>query len=282
MKIHNTVPYFLENYQPTVQFLQSYHDRFQPHFKEYFLYHCKNVDEKMRYAIQQYPSKISEIKKSNEIIETLIYQVASSYEEKYKVEFEKDVHVIVGCYGSNAFTHRQIIPEITFCLEKLSSKEHHLKVIIAHEFGHALHHILTDQLGIEWSELQWSHPFVWLLQEGSATYLSRQISEADESVYFTYDSGGSEWLRFAETNTQKIVSSFMEDFKKQSNQDLFLEWFSINGGKRYGLQRLGYYIGYIVLESLIKKYGELKAITLWKEPSFIEEVMEVLLELTNK
>lgn len=281
MKIYNTVPYFLENFEPTVQFLQRYHDKYTSHFKEYFLYHCKNAEEKKEYAIKHYPSKINEIKMSNGKIESLINKIATSYNEKYNVEFQKDVHVIVGCYGSNAFTHRQIIPEITFCLEKLSPEEEHLKVIIAHEFGHAVHNILSNKSGMEWSKLQWYQPFVWLLQEGSATYFSKQIVEAEESVYFSYDSSGNGWLQFAKSNTQEIVNSFLKDFNNLSHQDIFREWFSINGGNRYGHTRLGYYIGYIVLESLIKRYGELNAITLWKNPWFTDEVTRVLLKLKN-
>ncbi|MFI8685884.1 hypothetical protein [Rossellomorea sp. NPDC077527] len=279
MKIHDTVSYFIENYEPTEQFLQRYHNEFSTHFKEYFLFHCKNPEEKKKYAINQYPLNMSEIQECNNKIVTSICQVVSSYKEEYKVEFQKDVHVIVGCYGSNAFTHRQIIPEITFCLEKLSAEDKYLKVIIAHEFGHALHNILTDNAGMDWSRLQWFHPFTWLLQEGSATYFSKQITEADESVYFSYNSTGDRWLRFAETNAQEIIHSFINDFNKISYQEIFQEWFSINGGKRFGHTRLGYYIGYKVIEYLIERYSEMNAVTLWKEPNFTEEIMLVLQEL---
>ena len=97
---------------------------------------------------------MSEIKESSGKIESLIQEVVLTYRQKYNVEFTKDVHIIVGAYGSNAFTHRQIIPEVTFCLEKLSSDDKHLKVIIAHEFGHTLHNILSDQEG--WIGLKFS------------------------------------------------------------------------------------------------------------------------------
>lgn len=281
MKIINTVPYFLENYEPTEQFLREYHDIFSPHFKEYFLYHCKNADQKKKAAIKHYQTNMNEIKEINKKIEYLIVDIASRYKKKFLVDFQKDVHIIVGCYGSNAFTHRQIIPEITFCLEKLSPATEHLRVIIAHEFGHALHHILTDRAGMKWEEVKWSHPFIWLLQEGCATYFSKQITDAEESVFFSYDSHGDEWLKFAKYNTHNIIDSFIEDYTNLSHQEIFLEWFSINGGKRYGFTRLAYYIGYIVLESLIKKYGEVTAITLWRDPHFEEEVLQMLNEQKN-
>ena len=278
MNIYNTVPYFLEKFKTNYQFLQNYHEKYSPHFKEYFLYHCKNADEKMKVAIGKYPDAINEIQECNQKIETLIRVIVEAYELKYKIKFTNDVHIIVGCYGSNAFTHRQIIPDVTFCLEKLSSKDDHLKVIIAHEFGHALHNILTDRTGIDWSKLQWTHPYTWLLQEGCATYFSKQVSVANESVYFSYDDKGEEWLRFAQNNTEEIITSFLKDIKTDS-QNVFREWFSINGGTRFGHTRLGYFIGFIAMERLIKIHGEIKAITFWKEPNFIEEMEQTLMEI---
>ncbi|GGP16410.1 DUF5700 domain-containing putative Zn-dependent protease [Oceanobacillus neutriphilus] len=281
MKIYNTVPYFLENYLPTVEYLNHYHEVFAPHFKEYFLYHCKDADEKIKNAIQKYPSQMSGIKEANAKIENLIQQVVTGYEQKYHVELTEDVHIIVGAYGSNAFTHRQINPEVTFCLEKLSSNEKHLKVIIAHEFGHALHNMLSDQEGMDWSELQWLHPFTTLLQEGCATYFSEQITAAEKSVYFSYDDNGEEWLQFVEKNKSEIIHAFLEDLQKCSNSEIFREWFSINGGLHFGYTRLAYFIGYSVLQSLIEKYQEKKAVTIWKDPGFHEEIEKVLLDLAK-
>ncbi|WP_243355506.1 hypothetical protein [Bacillus litorisediminis] len=280
MKIYNTVPYFLEYYQPTEKFLKHYHEKFSPHFKEYLLYHCKNIKEKMKIALQKYPEKMSEIKESNQKIELLIHEIVAAYQETYDVKFIKDVHIIVGCYGSNAFTHRQIIPDVTFCLEKLSSKVEHLKVIIAHEFGHVLHNLISDQAEMGWSKLNWTHPYTWLLQEGCATYFSRKITEADEAVCFSFDDDGEEWLQFAKHYQQEIITTFKENLLILTDAEIKKEWFSINGGTKFSHTRLGYYIGYKVIELLIEKYGEFKAVTLWKEPNFLDEMEQVLLEFT--
>lgn len=106
MKIYNTVPYFLENYLPSIQYLNQYHERFLQQFNEYFLYHCKDADKKVENAIRKYPSKMSEIKESSEKIESIIQQNGLNYKKRYNIELTKDVHIIVGVYGSNAFTHR--------------------------------------------------------------------------------------------------------------------------------------------------------------------------------
>lgn len=104
---------------------------------------------------------------------------------------------------------------------------------------------------------------------------------ADESVYFSYDERGSEWLRFAQDKKDEIITSFQEDLNKKLHLDVFREWFSINGGKHFGDTRLGYYIGYISLEFLIEKYGELNAVTLWREPDFSDEMEQVLIALKD-
>ena len=48
----------------------------------------------------------------------------------------------------------------------------------------------------------------------------------------------------------------------------------------FGFTRLGYFIGYNVIQILIEKYQEKEAVTLWKESTFNKEIENVLLELT--
>lgn len=281
MKIHNTVHYFLEHFQPTSEFLEHYHAKFAPHFTEYFLYHLRKPEEKKAAALEHYPGVMKNMREVNEKIEQYIHGISGLYEEKYGVEFTKDVHVIVGAFGSNAYTHRQVIPEITFCIEKLSANDDALQVIVAHEFGHALHNLLSDQKQMNWAALDWESPYTWLLQEGSATYFSKQVVEAEESVYFSYDHSGGEWLQFAKENQEVILRAFMDDLDGLSTGDLFREWFSINGGIRFGHTRLAYYIGYVLVEWLVEKFGEMAGITLWNKPMFERNMMQALEELAD-
>ncbi|MGM8215344.1 hypothetical protein ACLIA0_07180 [Bacillaceae bacterium W0354] len=108
------------------------------------------------------------------------------------------------------------------------------------------------------------------------------MTEANEAVYFVYDDGGEEWLQFARQNVPQIISAFIKDLKQQTTVEIYHEWFSINGGQTFSQTRLGYYIGYVVLKRLIKKYGEEKAITIWKEKTFTEEIDKILVDLANK
>lgn len=278
MKIHNTVPYFLENYQSSVEFLNDYHAKFAMHFKEYFMYHCYQPELKKEAALTRYPDLMKDIEVMSDKISSRVAEIVKVYEQKYKVHFDRDVHVIVGCFGSTAFTHRQIFPEITFCLEKLSPEDVFLNTIIAHEFGHALQNLLSDQHGMDWSKLDWQSPYVMLLQEGTATYLSRQMTEAPEASYFSFNASGEEWLEFAKMHESELAGMLLTELDELSTAEIFREWFAVNGEGRLGQTHLAYYLGYRIVENLVRKHGELETITLWKQPGF-EQVMQS--ELVN-
>jgi len=281
MKIHNTASYFLNNFQPTTEFLDDYYSTFTPHFKEYFAYHCYRPEEKKKMALTRYPELLPTIQLNSEKMESRIYKIVRKYESLYSVSIKQDVHMIVGAFGSNAFTHKQIFPEITFCLEKLSPEDDTLDAIIAHEFGHALHNARTDQLGIDWAKLDWMSPYTTLLQEGVATYHSMQVVDISESIYFTYDQHGEDWLLFAKANEKELAAALYEDFETLNRSDLFREWFSINGGTRFGETRFAYYLGYRIVENLVDKLGELEAVSLWRRSDY-QEVLRNELALLAK
>ncbi|WP_285397317.1 hypothetical protein [Lysinibacillus sp. fls2-241-R2A-57] len=210
MFIHDTVTDFTNSYLPTIDYLKEYYEKHASHFEEYFLYHCHNVDEKMTTAIPKHQEKISALIEIKDKMPKLINDIARDYEEMYGITFTKDIHLIVGLFGSNAFTYRQIIPEIAFCLEKLSPQDRHLQIIIAHEFGHALHHLLSEKRGIDWGKVDWESPFTWLLQEGIATYFSTRLVSARKDEYFAFQED-VEWMTFATNNKQRIIEAFLTD-----------------------------------------------------------------------
>ena len=263
MMIHNTVSDFLLYYEPTTGYLQQYFQKNASHFEEYFTYHCKNIEEKLKEAVPKHLEKMADLQAMADEMPVLIVETAKKYEDMYGVSFTKDIHLLVGLYGSNAYTYRQFIPEIAFCLEKLSPEEQHLRTIIAHEFGHALHNILSDQAGIDWSAVEWTNPYTWLLQEGCATYFSKQVVQTREDVYFAFEED-AEWLDFANNNRTRIIRRFIDDLHSSPPADLFREWFSINGGTIFGYTRLAYYIGYELVAALVQAYGEHEAVTIWK------------------
>ncbi len=277
MKMNDSVPYFLEHYQPSLPFLRQYYEKNEDMFREYFLYHCKNTDERLTAAIAKYADSFASIKEVHQKIVPIILKTVSTYERQYNMKFPIEVNLLVGGYGSNGYTERKFIPNITFALEQLTPQEGYIEVLVAHEFGHALHNILSERENINWQLVDWQHPFTWLLQEGTAIYFSQQVTEnIEEFIYFAFKEKDSSWLDYAKKNEYQLIKEFKEDINHLSTVEVFKEWFSIHGGKRFGMVRFGYYIGYVFLRSLIEKHGEMESITMWKEANYQQIVKEWL------
>lgn len=276
MHIHHTAQYFIKHYQPSTTFLARYYECYSKSFQTYFNYHCANKQEKMIHAIKKYPFAMERIADNSEKIEAHIRNIALAYEQRYQVTIDINIHIIVGVFTSNAFANRKAIPDLTFCLEQLSSQDTHIQVIVAHEFGHVLHGILSEQAEVDWSQINWTHPYTMLLQEGCATYFSTQVVEAENPIYFTYNDDGAQWYEFAKENIGMIIRQFLHDVNDQSEEDLYHEWFSINGGKHFGYTRLAYYIGFKLVETLLTTHSLNKAVTIWESKHFYEEVENML------
>lgn len=275
MKIVDSASFFLDHYKADTKFLKEYYNKYNNIFSEYFKYHCKDSEERQLQSLHKY--SLSTLKKVHDNIIPVIKETVNTYNTLYRIAFPIDVNLIIGQYGSNAYTHRQIIPNITFALERLSPNKNYLKVIVAHEFGHAVHNILTDQVGYDWSEMQWDNPLIWLYQEGIATHFSRKISpNLPPHTYFSYNDEGADWLAFCKENKSKIKQQFTLDLTNEKINDVFYEWFSIRGGEKFGHNRLGYFIGDLFVQEQIQSFGEMKTITFWKETQFIDYVRKWL------
>ncbi|MCU9614716.1 hypothetical protein OEV98_14325 [Caldibacillus lycopersici] len=274
MQITDTIPAFPK--EVTIQKLKKYYEQYPEAFNEYFTYHCKatDLDSRLATAIKAYEDSMPSIVKVHKNIANYITEISKLYEDQYQINFPIQVYLIIGAFGSNAYTHRQIIPNITFALEKLSSEEDPLLVLIAHEFGHAAHNIITNQTQFEWKMMQWEHPYTWLLQEGAATHLSRKIiANKEPSIYFSHDLHGEAWLSFAQENSCKIIHQFYQDSNAE-NRSVYKEWFSITGGSNFGHSRLAYFIGDMLFQDFVQMYGEKGALLLWTKRDFIYLVDE--------
>lgn len=224
--------------------LRKYHEKYPEIFDTYFLYHCTDTDERMNKALERYMNDWDSIKKVHQSIKKSLKNIEKKFQTRYQLQFPITVNLIIGAYGSNAFTQREIIPDVTFAMERLTFNEEPLSVIIAHELGHVAHGIISEKHQTDWENVRWDHPYIWLLQEGAATHFSKQIvPNLKESIYFSYDMDGDEWLEFAKKHKREIISSFASDLKNGRNsEEIFKEWFSINGGSTFGYTRLAYYI----------------------------------------
>jgi hypothetical protein len=273
MKIIDTIPYFLQTEHLSVDSLKEYHQQFPDIFGQYFQYHCRNHEERIPRSIEQLESKKSHIQRVQENIIPIIHETATRFKGAYGVGFPIEVSLIAGFYGSNAYTWRQIIPNITFALEQLTDDKEHLRAIVSHEFGHAAQNILSDQAGMDWRTVTWDSPLIWINQEGAAIHFSRKIALGlPSSVYFNFNNQGDGWLSFAKSHADEIKKEFYEDFQKHQPGDLYREWFSIRGGQTFGYSRLGYFIGDLFFQSQIERLGEERAIIAWCKTGFLDQV----------
>ncbi|MFB4212899.1 hypothetical protein ACE1TH_13400 [Shouchella sp. JSM 1781072] len=276
MHIIDTVPDFLAKNVHSLMTLKDYHRTYPDAFKEYFSYHCPSTEERFKQALQRYLNDLPHIKTVHQQLPSILETINTRYKERYELSFKQHIYFIVGAYSSNAFTHRQITPDITFALEQLPQHHDGLRVLAAHEFGHALHQTWTDTAGMDWSHVQWDNHLLSLYREGVATHFSREIvPDAPPHIYFTFGSdylGNESWLAFAQENEQTLKSAFYMDYQQLSPQEVFREWFSINGGKRFGYTRLAYFLADRFFQQKRKKTGEREAILAWRDPFFLKEI----------
>jgi hypothetical protein len=246
-------------------------------FKEYFTFHCPKTPERLNVAIEKYPQKIEDIKLISNILPTIIKEVLENFIQSFGTELDLQFHLLVGGYGSNAFVEKKIIGDIYFAVEKLSSDPNHLRVIVAHEIGHVYHNALSDKEGIDWKTINWENGLLSLYREGIATYLSQKIVPGlDESIYYSYDDEGKSWLEFYQNNIDNVKKSFLRDILSKWQFDHEKEWFRLSGGRHFGFNRLGYFLGTSFVHHLVQKVGELNAITYWCSNDLNGSVMDWL------
>ncbi|KRF55134.1 hypothetical protein ASG99_10400 [Bacillus sp. Soil768D1] len=53
-------------------------------------------------------------------------------------------------------------------------------------------------------------------------------------------------MSFAEANKQDVKLGFAKDLATCTPQEIYREWFSINGGGKFGHSRLGYFIDWVI------------------------------------
>lgn len=271
MKIYNLASPFLNQYEPSKDYYENYFSEYPEIYRYYFDNHCQNKGMKLENALIEHPKMIEQMKWITEKLESLTPQITEEYEKRFPVKFLKGVYIFVGLGGSNAYTYRSMDPDIAFCVEKFEPDEDGLNVIIAHEFGHATHHLFTTYKGIEAKDIDWSHPLTWLLQEGVATYLSTLVVDVEPDIYFAYKRD-TEWLTFCEENKASVVAAFQQDLLHRTSAEIFKEWFSINGGNTFGYYRIGYYIAYILVQQLADKEGIENAMLYWRHSDFEERM----------
>ncbi|UII57588.1 hypothetical protein LS684_09240 [Cytobacillus spongiae] len=115
----------------------------------------------------------------------IIEEIEKAYKWLYDVSFPIEARLIVGGIGSNAYAQQAVLLHLTFALEKISPEPGHIQAIVAHEFGHVTHNLLSNRASMEWNQISWSSPLIRLFQEGVATHFLRKTTpHLKPSIYF--------------------------------------------------------------------------------------------------
>jgi hypothetical protein len=243
--------------------MDEYYATYPEVFDEYFQFHCPRTEERLTSALKRYPKQVDDMRKVVNQLPTIIAEVLEQVSTHLEFTLDLEFYLLVGGFGSNAYVNRRIKGNVYFAVEKLSSDPNHLRVIVAHELGHIYHNILLDRANIDWPSLVWDDGTTSLYREGVATYISQQaVPGLSEAIYFQYDDSGEDWLKFCKNHHADIVAAFLEDAKEWTFEKE-REWFRLSGGKRFGYNRIGYYLGTELVRYFVDQLGEEKTMTLW-------------------
>lgn len=149
-----------------------------------------------------------------------------------------------------------------FAVELMPDDPALLRVLVAHEMAHAFHFDMLRGAGFQFTQLAWDG-YTSLYLEGLATFVSKLLNPGlPEGVYFSFDNSGEEWVSICRDNYEDIKARLNDDLQHWSMEQE-IEWFRIRGGKTYGINRIGYFIGTEFISSCVKRIGLNDTMTLW-------------------
>ncbi|PLT29850.1 hypothetical protein [Peribacillus deserti] len=164
----------------TIDHLESYYLNYPDVFNDYFKSHCQRMPERLNAAIAKYPDKYDTMKRSANLLPSIIRDVYEQMSELMGCQMNVKCRILVGGFGLNAYvTHDGTLH---FAVESLTDELEPLKVLVAHEMAHAYHFEMLRREGFEFSKLAWDG-YTSLYLEGVAALVSEIINPGlSESV----------------------------------------------------------------------------------------------------
>jgi hypothetical protein len=279
MHITDLATPFLSHYKNEATYFEQTFEHHPDVYNFYFTRHCYRKEEKLQVALATYSNRLNEMQEVTSKILHHLPKITSYYESFFQLSFNGEAHLFVGLGGSNAYTTHSLQPGLGFCVEKIRNDEASIRVLIAHELGHCVHHYATFEAKGTVYQIDWGSPYTWLLQEGLATYLSMQAVNVERHFYFVSE-GDKDWLAFVQQNKALIFKRFRKDLALYSTEEIFKEWFSINGGNTFGYTRLAYFIGFELVSKIVEQNGLDAAILFWLQPEYKNKVIQLLISET--
>ncbi len=242
--------------------------------------------ENLPEALKRYEEDNEGILKTAEKMEKLVSKIVSKVLTAFDTredEVEIDVVIFVGTYGADGFCFPVEERWTTFfALEVLSRYGDAIAALVAHELSHGIHFELgrkTHSMSVGDAIRDPSIFFQvvpLLFIEGLGVSASKQVIPGlEERVYLLYTSEQWDWCQ---ENRGKIISLVLEHLEGQEHQDsseLFGPW---EPTEELPYPRIGYYVGYLVIEELLKQYSlrELAEIEYGKYPQIIGMTLQKL------
>lgn len=275
MQLNHTVQAFLNHfpYEQESQ-IENYHHLYPEVFETYFNGYCRKTDDKMTAAMDKYLDDLERIKAISRLMPGTIEDIKEITETYFGFPIDVPVHLFVGLYATNAFVdHRS---HIYFALEQLTPDPGLLKVVTAHEFIHSYHYHILEKAGIEWSAVDWRSGCPSIYLEGVATFLSRKLVPGHhESVYYSYNRQGEDWLSFCKSHRSEIARILLRDLQ-QVSPSIDKEWLKMSGGSFFGFNRLGYFLGTEFVSNLFDQMTEVEMLHLLAGGDLKNKMMEWL------
>lgn len=252
-------------------------------FRVYFSAPYWGRREELPKALRRYSEDIKKINKAAKKAEELIPQITERALAAFAVgkdEVEIDVIAFVGTYGADGFGFPIAgRPTIFLALERLAEYEpNRMKALIAHELSHGIHIELGRKAhpglfaGIVKDPLQFLKLAPGLFLEGLAVAASKRIvPDLEERTYLFYSPEQWEWCR---ANRAKLIELVLKDLDSQDQEAYYKFFTTWEPTKELPYHRTGYYLGYLVIEQLLKRHSlrELAELKPQKYSGLIREV----------
>lgn len=233
-------------------------------FQVYFSAPYWGRREDLPEALLRYGKEIERIVSTRET-EKLIPQITEGALAAFAAgedEIEIDVIYFIGVYGADGFSFPLADRATIFlALERLAEyKADRMKALIAHELSHGFHMELGRRANPEifmkmMKNLQEFESWIArnVFSEGLATSASKRIVPGlDEKIYLFYSPEQWDWCQ---RNKKRLIEMILKRLDSR-DQDTFYKFFTIwKPTEELPYHRTGYYVGYLAMEKLLKRYS---------------------------
>lgn len=233
-----------------------------------------SFDNKLEECLNIYNRCFGSIKEVNRIIDETIESICKKCSELYKID-DLELHfiIMVGQFFSNAFVAPYKGNNTAFYFLEKMPEQKYTGVLLAHEITHLFHFSQLIHKDKEYNPSLAERIFI----EGLACFASSRICpNFTLSEYLWFSSSWEQWV----IDCKRKMSYFKDEiFNSIESTDFyyFNKYFVGDGKNKEGIPtRIGYLLGYYILENLHKTYSVEEMIR-WDSEKIKKEVRSSVL-----